>query len=63
MVGNVFTEQAFQVPFIERDDVIQQFSAAAAHPTLGDAILPGACENLIRSRCSLFKSVFVMQST
>jgi hypothetical protein len=38
VVGNVFTEQAFQVPFIERDDVIQQFSAAAAHPTLGDAI-------------------------
>ena len=44
VVGNVFTEQAFQVPFIERDDVIQQFSAAAAHPTLGDAILPGTCE-------------------
>ena len=44
VVGNVFSEQAFQVPFIERDDVIQQFSPAAAHPTLGDAILPGTCE-------------------
>jgi hypothetical protein len=29
VVGNVFTEQAFQVLFIERDDLIQQFSAAA----------------------------------
>jgi hypothetical protein len=44
VVGKVFTEQPFQMPFIERDDVIQQFSAAATHPTLRDAILPGTCE-------------------
>ena len=35
VVGNVFTEQAFQVPFIERDDVIQQFSAAGTESELG----------------------------
>jgi len=46
VVGNVFSEQAFQVPFIERDDVIEQFSAAAAHPTFGDAILPGTQKTL-----------------
>ncbi len=45
VVGNIFTEQPFQVPFIERDDVIQQFSAAAADPALGNTILPGTCES------------------
>ena len=44
VVGNVFTEQAFQVLFIKWDDFIEQFSAAATHPTLRDAILPGTCE-------------------
>jgi hypothetical protein len=44
VVGNVFGEQAFQVSFIEGDDVIQQFPAAAAHPTFRDAVLPWTCE-------------------
>src|SRR5580658_2862518 len=30
--------------FIERDDVIQQISTAALHPTFGDSILPWALE-------------------
>jgi hypothetical protein len=41
---NVFTEQAFQMAFIEGDDVIQQVAAAAAYPALGDTILPGTFE-------------------
>jgi len=44
MVGNVLAEQPLQVAFIDRNNVIQQVTAAAADPTLSDSILPGAFE-------------------
>ena len=42
VVTDVFREQPFQMAFIERDDVVQQVTAAASNPSLGDPILPGA---------------------
>jgi hypothetical protein len=44
VVGNVLAQQPFQMTFIEGDDVIQEVTAAAAHPALRDAILPGTFE-------------------
>src|SRR6516162_9994087 len=44
MVGNVFRQQPFQVPLVESNYMVEQLAAAASHPTLGDAILPGTCE-------------------
>ena len=44
VVADVLREQPFQMAFIEGDDVVQQVASAAAHPALGDAILPGTCE-------------------
>ena len=42
IVAEVFTHQPPQVGFIEDDHVIQQFSAAAPHPSFGNPVLPGA---------------------
>jgi hypothetical protein len=44
VVADVFREQPFQMAFMEPDDMIQQFAAAASYPALGDPILPGAFE-------------------
>jgi len=44
VIADVFREQPFQMAFIERDDMIQQVAAAASHPALRRAILPGAFE-------------------
>ena len=43
-VGNVFPDQPTQVPFVERDHVIEQLASTTSHPALGDAILPGRCD-------------------
>jgi hypothetical protein len=42
IVAEVFTNQPPQVGFIEHHHVIQQFSAAAPHPSFGNPILPRA---------------------
>ena len=44
VVADVLREHPFQMAFIECDDVVQQVPAAASHPALGEAILPGAFE-------------------
>lgn len=44
MVSNVLGEQSFQMAFIQRNNVVQQVSSAASHPTLRDAILPWTSE-------------------
>jgi hypothetical protein len=36
VVGNVLAEQAFQMTFVDSNDVIQQVSAAASYPALCD---------------------------
>jgi len=44
VVGNVLGQQPFQVTFVERNDVIQEVAAAAAHPALRNTVLPGTFE-------------------
>ena len=44
VIADVFRKQPFQMAFIERDDMVQQVAAAASHPALRRAILPGAFE-------------------
>jgi hypothetical protein len=40
VVVNVFAQQAMQVPLVHDNHVIQQLTASAADPSLGDSILP-----------------------
>ena len=40
VVADVFSEQTLQLAFVNCDDVIQQFAAATAYPTLRNSILP-----------------------
>ena len=47
-VGNVFPNQPTQVPFVERDHVIEQLASTTSHPAFGDAILPGRCGALLK---------------
>jgi hypothetical protein len=44
VVADVFSEQTFQMAFVNYDDVIQQFAAATAYPTLRNSILPRTFE-------------------
>jgi hypothetical protein len=41
VIPDVFREQALQMAFIHRNDVIEQISSAAFNPTLRNSILPG----------------------
>src|ERR1700677_1173925 len=40
IVVDVFIHEAFQMPFIQNDHMVEQVPAAASDPTLGNAILP-----------------------
>jgi hypothetical protein len=42
VVGGVCTKPSMQMPFIEDNDVVQQFAATSADPSFGDPVLPGA---------------------
>src|SRR5467141_5004511 len=44
MVTNIRGEQSLQMAFIQRNNLVQQVSPTASHPTLRDAILPGTPE-------------------
>ena len=44
VVADVFIHEAFQMPFIENDDVVEQIPAAVSDPALCDAVLPGIAE-------------------
>jgi hypothetical protein len=44
MVGDVLGKQPLQVPLVESNHMVEQLAAAAAHPALGDTILPGTFE-------------------
>jgi hypothetical protein len=41
VVANILREQAFQVAFVNCDDVIQQITTTAAYPAFCNSILPG----------------------
>ena len=40
IVADVLIHEAFQMPFVEHDHVVEQIAAAVADPPLGNAILP-----------------------
>ena len=40
VITDVVDHQPFEMPFVERDDVIKQVSAAVANPTFGESVLP-----------------------
>jgi hypothetical protein len=44
IVANILREQAFQVAFVNSNDVIQEITPAAPYPTLCDSILPRTLE-------------------
>jgi hypothetical protein len=44
IIPDVLIHQAFQMPFVENDHMVEQIAAAVADPTLGDAVLPRASE-------------------
>ena len=39
-IGNVITHQASQMLFVQRNHMVEYFSATAAHPSFGDSVLP-----------------------
>ena len=41
VVTNVVSKKSLQMAVVESDDVVEQISAAAAHPALSDSVLPG----------------------
>jgi hypothetical protein len=44
VVANILGEQAFQVAFVNCNDVIQEITTATPYPTLCDSILPRTLE-------------------
>jgi hypothetical protein len=52
IIGDVLREEALQMSLIQRDHVVEQVTAAASDPTLGDTILPGTL-NRGTDRCHL----------
>ena len=41
VVVDVALDQSPQMSFVEHDDMVEDFAAAASYPALGNAILPG----------------------
>ena len=46
-VMDVLGHQPFEVPFVQRNYVIQEIPAAGSDPSLGNAVLPGAAEEVL----------------
>ena len=40
VIADVLVHQAFQMPFVEHDDMVEQITPAVADPTLFNAVLP-----------------------
>ena len=40
VIPDVLGHEAFQMAFVQNDHMIQQISAAASHPALGNSVLP-----------------------
>src|SRR5215510_6356549 len=41
VVADILAHEPLQMPFIQYDHMIEQVAAAASHPALRDAVLPG----------------------
>jgi hypothetical protein len=64
VVANILRKQAFQVAFVNCNDVIQQITPATPYPTLCDPILPRTLERGAdrthaqgSNRCGHFQSI------
>jgi hypothetical protein len=64
VVANILREQAFQVAFVNCNDVIQEITPATPYPTLCDTILPRTLERSPdrthaqgSNRCGDFQSI------
>ena len=64
VVANILREPAFQVAFVNCDDVIQEITPATPYPTLCDSILPRTLERGAdrthaegSNRCGDFQSI------
>jgi hypothetical protein len=64
VVANILLEQAFQVAFVNCDDVIQEITPATPYPTLCNSILPRTFERSAdrihhqrSNRCGHFQSI------
>jgi hypothetical protein len=64
VVANILTEQAFQVAFVNCDDVIQEITPATPYPTFCNPILPRTFERSAdrihpqgSNRCRDFQSI------
>jgi hypothetical protein len=64
VVANILRQQAFQVAFVNCDDVIQEITAATPYPTLCNSILPRTFERGAyrthaqgSNRCRNFQSI------
>src|SRR5271169_2774405 len=44
VVAHVFREQAFEMAFVHRDDLVQQITPAALDPSFRDSVLPRTLE-------------------
>ena len=55
VIADIFFQQPSQMSLVQNNHVIQQVSAHASNPTLGDAILPGTAKSRTdRFRAMLF---------
>src|SRR5712692_6478489 len=64
VVANILREETFQVTLVNRNDVIQEITAATPYPTLCDSILPRTLERSAdrihpqgSNRCGDFQSI------
>jgi hypothetical protein len=69
VVANILRELAFQVVFVNRDDVIQEIPPATPYPVLCDSILPRTFERSSdrmhpqgSNRCGDFQSILGIRS-
>jgi hypothetical protein len=42
VIADILGEDSFEVAFVQGDDMVNQVAPAGTHPTLGNAVLPGA---------------------
>src|SRR5437879_11442800 len=41
VIRDILREKPLQMSFVQRNDLVEQFAAAASHPALRDSVLPG----------------------
>jgi len=44
VVVHVFSDQPVEMPFVQRDDRVEQLAPSTTDPALGDAVLPGGLD-------------------